>query len=76
MWDNTTFDGGGEFKTRAWEWTLVPNFKKKEEQEQKKKKKMMMNVTVGVYLDPEMHLSKPSKTKMTTELNVDLPFKI
>ena len=37
---------------------------------------MKMNITIGVYLDPEMHLSKPSKMKMTTELNVGLPFKV
>jgi len=37
---------------------------------------MMMNITVGVYLNPEIHLSKPSKMKMTTELNVVLPFEV
>jgi hypothetical protein len=27
---------------------------------------MMINITIGVYLDPGIHLSKPSKIKITT----------
>jgi hypothetical protein len=38
---------------------------------------IMLNITIGeVYLDPEIHLNKPSKKKMTTKFNVGLPFKV
>jgi hypothetical protein len=37
---------------------------------------IMINVTIGVYFDPGIHLSKPSKMKIATELNVGLPFKV
>ena len=36
----------------------------------------MISITIGVYLDPGIHLSKPSKMKITAELNVGLPFKV
>jgi hypothetical protein len=53
---------------------LIVRSQKKEEEE--KKKKMMINITIEVYLDPALHLSKPFKTKMTTKFNVGLPFKV
>ena len=58
---SSRFGEGGDLKPEHGNRLIVSNLKKKEE-EQKKKKQMVMTITVGVYLDREMHLSKPSKT--------------